>query len=154
MSSRKAGRGDECPPPVGGREAVEQSHTGTGPNMCAIPTHGVYSLRTLGHADTLHAAFHCSPSTLALDAMARSTHIPAEGVACANGSDRSNTGKRRRADRVGRQVAALAGMRSALPPPAEATTTTAASIATGRPPFFRPEATRGWGCVSKPNGIA
>lgn len=42
---------------------------------------------------------------------------PAEGIACASVSDRSNTGKRRGADRVGRQVAGLAGMRSALPLP-------------------------------------
>ena len=40
---------------------------------------------------------------------------PAKGIACASASDRSNTGKRREADRVGRQVAGLAGMRSALP---------------------------------------
>lgn len=45
------------------------------------------------------------------------TSPAAEGFACASTSDRSNTGKRRGADRVGRQVAGLAGMRSALPLP-------------------------------------
>lgn len=59
---------------------------------------------------------------------------PAEGIACASSSDRSNTGKRRGADRVGRQVAGLAGMRSALPLPIPTLATSTTSHPFPSPP--------------------